>query len=148
MGESRDMKVLIVEDHQFFSHVLERMLRKAFSKDQVDGSLQVEHAPTVAEGLRLTSEIRSFDLVVVDLMLPDGNGVEVVRKVKAQSPGTPVAVFSATRDLSEALAVGADDAMSKLTDISDIVARLKRLAEVPDGRGFQEIQRPALGSTP
>jgi DNA-binding NarL/FixJ family response regulator len=68
---------------------------------------------------------------VVDLMLPDGNGTTVVREIKAQNPGTPVAVVSASENLSEALAAGADEAIPKDTGFAQIVASLSRLAGVP-----------------
>jgi DNA-binding response OmpR family regulator len=61
-----------------------------------EGSPKFVRATSVAEGLRLVSEEGPFDLAVVDLMLPDGDGTTVVREIKAQSPGTPVAVVSAS----------------------------------------------------
>jgi DNA-binding response OmpR family regulator len=64
-------------------------------------------------------------------MLPDGNGTTVVRKIKALNPGTPVAVVSASEDLSEALAAGADETIPKETGFAEIVASLARLAGVP-----------------
>jgi DNA-binding NarL/FixJ family response regulator len=63
--------------------------------------------------------------------LPDGNGTTVVREIKAQNPGTPVAVVSASEDISEALAAGADETIPKDTGFAQIVASLVRLAGVP-----------------
>ena len=125
--------VLIVDDHYSFSEMLELVLRPALSdKTGTPGrSPRFVYAATVADALQRFSEEGPFDLVVVDLILPDRGGTEVVREIKAQSPGTPVAVVSASEDLSEALAEGADEAIPKDTGFAEIVASLARLAGVP-----------------
>jgi DNA-binding response OmpR family regulator len=125
-GSHAVTNVLIVDDHKSFAEALELVLRST-----LPGSPRCSCAASVAEGLRLVSEDGPYDLAVVDLMLPDGNGTTVVREIKAQSPGTPVAVVSASEDLSEALEAGADKAISKDTGFAVIVASLARLAEVP-----------------
>jgi DNA-binding response OmpR family regulator len=88
--------------------------------------------------LRLVSEDTPFDLAVVDLILPDGDGTKVVREIKAQSPGTPVVVLSASEHLSEALAAGADEAISKRTRLAEIVASLAPLLGIMDQSGSQD----------
>jgi DNA-binding response OmpR family regulator len=118
--------VLIVDDHHSFGEALELVLRSTLAS-----SPRFARATSVAEGLRLVSRDGPFDLAVVDLMLPDGNGTTVVREIKALSPGTPVAVLSASEDLSEALAAGADEAIRKETSLAEIVASLARLGGVP-----------------
>lgn len=133
------MEVLIVDDYPSYSHILEHVLRHALAKNPDDGSLKFSHAPTIAEAHRFTSENHSFDLIVIDLSLPDGNGVEIVRKVKTLNPDTPVAVLSVSGDLSEALAAGADEAMSKLSAVSNIVDRFKHLAGAPDNHSLQDV---------
>ena len=126
--------VLIVDDHHSFGEALELVLGSALA-----GSPKFARASSVAEGLQCISEDGPFDLVVVDLMLPDGNGTEVVREVKAQSPDTPVAVLSASEDLCGALAAGADEAIPKDTSLAEIVASLVRLAGVRDRAGYQDL---------
>jgi DNA-binding response OmpR family regulator len=125
-GSHAVTNVLIVDDHKSFAEALEIVLRSALAS-----SLRCSRAASVSEGLRLVSEDGPFDLAVVDLMLPDGNGTTVVREIKAQNPGTPVAVVSASEDLSEALAAGADETIPKGTGFAEIVASLARLAGVP-----------------
>ena len=126
--------ILIVDDHISFAEMLDFALRPALASDPgiPEGSLRFVRVSTVADGLRLFSEEGPFDLVVVDLILPDRDGTEVVREIKAQSPGTPVAVLSARQGLSEALAAGADEVISKRAHLAEIVASLVRLARVPD----------------
>jgi len=72
-------------------------------------------ASTLSEGLRLVAEAGPFALAVVDLMLPDGDGTDVVRAMKERWPETPVCVLSSVRDLSGALQAGADEAIGKET---------------------------------
>ena len=85
-------------------------------------------AATVTDGLRIAEEEGPFDVAVVDLMLPDGDGTEVVRRIKAAYPQTRVAVLSSARDLSGALAAGADEALGKAVPLSVIIETLGRLA--------------------
>jgi two-component system, OmpR family, response regulator QseB len=125
-GSHAVTNVLIVDDHDSFGEALELVLRSTLAS-----SPRFARATSVAEGLLLVSGDGPFDLAVVDLMLPDGNGTTVVREIKTLSPGTPVAVLSASEDLSEALAAGADEAIPKATSLAEIVASLARLAGVP-----------------
>ncbi len=95
--------------------------------DEGDGA-EFARAATVADGLQIADRHGPFDLAVVDLVLPDGNGADLVREVKAAYPGTRVAVLSAVLDLSGSLGAGADEAISKMVPLPEIVARLETLA--------------------
>ena len=126
------MNILIVEDHQFFAQALEHVLAPRFADRRVEaGAATFARAATVADGLRLVSEGGPFDLAVVDLMLPDGDGTEVVREIKARSPNTKVAVLSIDEDLTRALAAGAEEAIPKSSRLDMIVATLVRLSGDP-----------------
>jgi two-component system, OmpR family, response regulator len=133
-------RVLIVDDHYAFAEMLELVLRPALADKTGTPrrSPRFVYATSVAEGLRLVSEDTPFDLAVVDLILPDGDGTKVVREIKAQSPGTPVVVLSASEHLSEALAAGADEAISKRTRLAEIVASLAPLLGIMDQSGSQD----------
>jgi len=121
--------ILIVEDHSYFAGALEVVLRSGLANDPAGGATpRFAHAPTIAEGLRLVSEDGPFELAVVDLMLPDGNGTEVVREIKASSPHTRVVVLSSMEDLSGALAAGADEAIPKFTPMAEVIDTLTRVA--------------------
>ena len=61
-------------------------------------------------------------------MLPDGDGTEVVREIKASYPRTRVAVLSSVRDLSGALEAGADEALGKAVPLQATIEVLSRLA--------------------
>ena len=117
----------MVEDHAFFSQALVLVLGQRLSEGGGSEPAEFHHAATVAEGLRLVAGAGPFALAVVDLMLPDGDGTDVVRAVKGRWPETPVCVLSSLWDLSGALAAGADEAISKGLPLTGIVTVLERL---------------------
>ncbi len=120
-------RILIVEDHRFFSQALQLLLGQRLSEEHGEEA-EFRLAATLADGLRIADEEGPFDLAIVDLMLPDGDGTEVVREIKASYPKTRVAVLSSVRDLSGALAAGADEALGKAAPLSVIIEALGRLA--------------------
>jgi CheY-like chemotaxis protein len=80
-------RILIVEDHRFFSEALRLMLGRRLSEEHGEDA-EFRLAATLADGLRIADEERPFDVAIVDLMLPDGDGTEVVRRIKAgPTPG-------------------------------------------------------------
>jgi DNA-binding response OmpR family regulator len=121
-----------VEDHSLFAQALELVLGQRLA-DEGEGA-EFARAATVADGLRIADRHGPFDLAVVDLVLPDGNGADLVREVKAAYQGTRVAVLSARPDLSGPLEAGADEAISKMVPLPEIVARLEALARAAGGR--------------
>ena len=125
-GETAAVRILIVEDHSLFAQALELVLGQRLAVEG-DGA-EFARAATVADGLEIADRHGPFDLAVVDLILPDGNGADLVREVKAAYPGTRVAMLSAVVDLSGPLEAGADEAISKMVPLPEIVARLEGLA--------------------
>ena len=119
-----------MEDHSLFAQALELMLEQRL----VDGGGGAEftRAATVADGLEIAGRESPFDLAVIDMILPDGNGARLVREIKAAYPETRVVVLSAVTDLSGSLEAGADDAISKRVPLLEIVARLEALARAGD----------------
>lgn len=115
-------RVLLVEDHSAFAQAMGMVMRAS-------GGMEVAGvARTLAEGRDMAFRGEGWDLVVVDLMLPDGSGVDLVSKIKSEHPRTPVAVLSAESDLSVALEAGADAAIRKETPFPEILAILHGLA--------------------
>ncbi len=73
-------------------------------------------------------DIRNYDLILTDWMLPDGNGIDIIPTVKQTSPKTVVVVLSARDDKEseiEALRAGADDYIRKPFDFDVLVARIE-----------------------
>ncbi len=120
-------RILIVEDHRFFSEALRLMLGRRLCEEHGEDA-EFRLAATVTDGLRIADEERPFDVAIVDLMLPDGDGTEVVRRIKASYPETRVAVLSSVLDLSGALEAGADEALGKAVPLQEVIEVLGRLA--------------------
>jgi two-component system response regulator QseB len=104
----------MADDHAYFSGALELVLGPRLYGGLLGPGI-FHHATTVKEALKLVAEADPFDLGVVNLMLPDGDGTDVVRAVKERWPETPVCVLSGVEDLSGALSAGADEAIPKST---------------------------------
>src|SRR3712207_8193102 len=85
---------MIVEDHSAFAQVLELIL------GQVEGA-EVALARTLEEGRTLIRGDEPFDVVVLDLTLPDGEGTDLVAELRQHRPEIPVAVLSARNDVEE-----------------------------------------------
>ncbi|HEX4501392.1 MAG TPA: two-component system response regulator KdpE [Scandinavium sp.] len=112
------INVLIVEDEQ----AIRRFLRSALESD----GLRVFEAETLQRGL-LEAATRKPDLVILDLGLPDGDGIEFIRDFRQWSQ-VPVIVLSARveeTDKITALDAGADDYLSKPFGIGELQARLR-----------------------
>ena len=110
--------VLIVEDEQ----AIRRFLRTALEAD----GLRVYEAETLQRGL-LEAATRKPDLIILDLGLPDGDGIDFIRDLRQWS-AVPVIVLSARSEESDkiaALDAGADDYLSKPFGIGELQARLR-----------------------
>jgi two-component system, OmpR family, KDP operon response regulator KdpE len=111
-------RVLVVDDEPQIVRGLKVILRRA--------GYEVQTAETKAEALDAVS-VRPPDAIVLDLMLPDGSGVEVCSEVRSWS-GLPIVVLSALGDEREkvrALDAGADDYVTKPFGTEELLARLR-----------------------
>ena len=111
---------IVVEDEP----QIRRFVRTALESE----SWRVIEAGTLAAGLSETATRRP-DLVVLDLALPDGDGIELVQSMRAWS-GSPILVLSARgdeRDKIQALDAGADDYLTKPFGIGELLARVRAL---------------------
>nr|WP_233337860.1 MULTISPECIES: two-component system response regulator KdpE [unclassified Buttiauxella] len=109
---------MIVEDEK----EIRRFLRTALEAE----SLRVHEAETLQRGL-LEAATRKPDLVILDLGLPDGDGIDFIRDFRQWSQ-TPIVVLSARSDEQvkiDALDAGADDYLSKPFGIGELQARLR-----------------------
>lgn len=112
------INVLIIEDEQ----AIRRFLRTALEAD----GLRVYEADTLQRGL-LDAASRKPDLTILDLGLPDGDGIDFIREVRLWSQ-MPIIVLSARTeeaDKIDALDAGADDYLSKPFGIGELQARLR-----------------------
>ncbi len=123
-------KVMVVEDDAPVRHLITASLS---AEDYT-----VIVALTAAEAVQL-SATRNPDMILLDLGLPDGDGVEVIRQVRLWTE-TPIIVISARdedADKIEALDAGADDYLTKPFSVAELLARLRstqrRLAHLAAG---------------
>jgi DNA-binding response OmpR family regulator len=118
--------ILLVEDDERISEPLLRVL--------VTEGFDVVHAPTGGEGLQAVTERRP-DLMLLDLTLPDIDGLDVCRKVREDRPEMPIIMLTARAeemDVIVGLGAGADDYVPKPFRLAELVARIRarlRIAE-------------------
>lgn len=113
-------KVLIVEDEK----QIRRFVRVAVEEE----GCQVAEADTMAQGL-LEAGARQPDLLILDLGLPDGNGIDLIRDLRGWSD-IPVLILSARsqeHDKIDALDAGADDYLTKPFSVGELRARVRAL---------------------
>lgn len=119
------MRVLVVEDEPDVADLLVRTMRQATWSPDV--------ATTGARALELLA-INEYDLAVLDLMLPDFDGLEVCRRWRAAGGRTPILMLTARSGLGDrvtGLDAGADDYLAKPFAVEELLARLRALARRP-----------------
>jgi|SRR5574344_51693 DNA-binding response OmpR family regulator len=112
------MKILIVEDEQWLSDSISKFMT---AKDYL-----CEQAFNKADAL-IKVGIYNYDCVLLDLMLPDGSGLDVLRKIKKKNPSTGIIIVSAkdsVDDKIEGLELGADDYLAKPFNLSELRIRI------------------------
>jgi DNA-binding response OmpR family regulator len=115
------MRVLIIEDDRKLADFIARGLRaERFAVDLAsDGAEGLKHLQTY-----------EYDLLILDLMLPEINGSEVLRRMRLSHPSMPVLVLTA-RDATEEkvrhFEAGADDYLTKPFDFAELLVRIKAL---------------------
>jgi DNA-binding NarL/FixJ family response regulator len=118
------IRVLLVDDHASFRELL--ALRLAIESD-LDVAAE---AGSLAEARALLQEAAcGADVALVDLDLPDGSGVDLVRDIRVTNPGATVVVLTASFDQhrhADAVAAGASGVLSKTVKPAAIVEAIRR----------------------
>ena len=119
--------VFLLDDHAWFRRALATLLER-------DANLKlVAQAGSLAEARATTSERwGKIDVAIVDLMLPDGMGTDLIREMREVNPGLPVLALTIVQDpevLRLARAVGADEVVSKAAPFEEILDTIRRVAE-------------------
>jgi DNA-binding response OmpR family regulator len=116
------MRILVVDDHAPTQQLLRQRLEGDGHSVQVAGSC--------AEAAAAAAGKRAPDVIVLDVMLPDGSGVELCRALRADGVATPVLLLTArgdVRDRVTGLDAGADDYMPKPFAVSELLSRVRAL---------------------
>jgi PAS domain S-box-containing protein len=121
----RHVQILFVEDHEDTARVLDRILRNA--------GFDVKHAGTVAEARALAAG-RRFDLLISDLGLPDGSGLDLMKALRdAQGmKGIALSGFGTDEDVAASAAAGFAAHLTKPVDWDRLRAEIERLAPPKD----------------
>lgn len=128
------MRILLIEDDT----VLATAVRDQIVSDghSVDWVTRLDAAK---DHLRSTA----YDLLLLDLMLPDGRGIGLLRNLRARGDVTPVIILTALDQLSDRIAglnAGADDYLIKPFDLSELSARLNAVARRYSGNPNPLVQ--------
>lgn len=124
------MRVLLIEDDSMTAKALSMMLKsEGFVCDTTDMG---------EDGLEI-GKLYDYDLIILDLVLPDMDGYDVLRRLRSSNVKTPILILSGKSDIDDkvkGLGFGADDYLTKPFDRSEIMARIH--AVVRRSRGHSE----------
>ena len=126
VGRPSSLRLLVVDDHEVVRQGLVALL------DRREGFEVVAQAGTVAESIE-QARAHQPDIVVMDVRLPDGSGIEACREIRAELPGTRVVMLTSYPDeeaVLSAIIAGASGYLLKQIRARDLVAALETV-----GRG-------------
>jgi DNA-binding response OmpR family regulator len=115
------MRALVVDDDATLSTLVRRLLEE-------DG-YAVDVASKAEEG-RTLAMVNEYDAIILDLQLPDGNGLPILQHLRREGKKTPVVVLTGTKDSEvtiRALDAGADDYITKPVNFGEFKARIRAL---------------------
>jgi two-component system response regulator QseB len=136
------MRVLLVEDDRMIAQGLQTALRQ-------DGYV----VDWVGDGRAAAEALHSsqFDLVLLDLGLPERDGLTVLRELRRRNDATPVIILTARddrQDRIDGLDAGADDYIVKPFDLDEVAARMRSVLRRASGRGDPCIRSGAICLNP
>ena len=115
------MKVLVIEDDPSLREIICRSLEKE--------RYVTEEAPDFQTALEKTADY-TYDCILLDIMLPDGNGLDLLEELKKENKKENIIIISAKDSLEDkvtGLDMGADDYLTKPFGIMELVSRVKAL---------------------
>lgn len=127
------MRVLLVEDDYAISQNIETILKK-------EGMI-VDTTDLGEDGLEI-GKLYDYDIIILDLMLPDMNGYEVLKSLRASKVNTPVLILSGLSEPDKkvkGLGFGADDYLTKPFDKNELLARIQAVVRRSKGHSNSVI---------
>src|SRR5829696_1480485 len=115
------IRVLIVEDDALYRRVIVLLLERQPDIEVVGEAGSLSEARTMLKGV---------DVAILDRVLPDGIGLELIEELREASPGVKVLVMSVLEELAnpqETLQAGADRILSKITSSDRVIATIRSL---------------------
>lgn len=128
------MKFLLVEDNA-------ELAKAILSRMKFDGHV-VDHADKLSDAIAF-SETGEYDLILLDIMLPDGDGRSFLKQHRSGGQDTPVIVLTARSQVSDRISMldlGADDYVTKPFDHAELQARCRAVLRRKAGKGKTEIE--------
>ena len=116
------MKVLIIEDEKTLAYEMETFLKKAF--------YVCDLAHTFLDGLE-KAQVNSYDFILIDLGLPDGDGLDILKRIKKSHPEAAIIIITARGNLEDkiiGLDLGADDYLAKPFYLLELQSRMQAIA--------------------
>ena len=136
------MRVLLVEDTEDVAEaIVANFSRGGHAIDRVTGCMAAQDAVAVQD----------YDLVILDINLPDGSGFDFLRALRAVRNPTPILVVTARLDIEDrigALDIGADDYLMKPFDLRELEARARALIRRSSGEPSGVIEYGSLSVDP
>lgn len=128
------MRLLLIEDNaRLATLVREGLLRQGFAVDWYE----------TVHGAELALQLANYDLMLLDLGLPDGDGLSLIRKIRRRKDATPILVLTARGGLDDRVAgldAGADDYLVKPFQIEELAARCRALLRRPGASLGTQLQ--------
>jgi len=124
-------EVLIVEDDPTVQTLVKAILSR--------NGYQVSVTNTAVEGEKLATD-NEYDIIVLDLGLPDGNGYDICFNIRNKGISTPVLILSAEHETDvkiKCLKVGADDYLTKPFDGEELIARIEAITRRSNNKGSE-----------
>ncbi len=132
------MRVLLVEDDPHQARAVELMLRTE--------SMVVDTTGLGEDGLEI-GRLYEYDIIILDLGLPDMDGLDVLRQLRAAKVATPVLILSGLDDTDrkiKSLGLGADDYLTKPFEKGELIARLHAIIRRSKGHAASVIRAGRL----
>lgn len=132
------MRVLLVEDDKSTARSIELMLKS-------DGYI-VDVTDLGEDGIEI-GKIYEYDIIILDLMLPDMDGYDVLKNLRAAKIETPILILSGLSELDnkiKGLGFGADDYLTKPFDKRELMARIQAIVRRSQGHSQSIIETGAL----